>query len=49
MVATTSFLKGQLFFQPSLFDGSDYDYWKRRMQIFFEAMDFEIWHIIESK
>jgi len=33
--------------RPLLFNGESYHYWKTRMQIFIEAIDLNIWEVIE--
>ena len=32
----------------SMFNGTDYTFWKTRMRIFLISMDFELWNIIEN-
>ena len=34
--------------RPPLFDGTNYDYWKNRMMIFLQAIDDDMWEIIEE-
>ena len=33
--------------RPPFFDGSNYSYWKNRMQVFLRAQDYELWRIVE--
>ena len=34
--------------RPPLFNGNNYGYWKVRMIIFLQSMDYELWEIIEK-
>ncbi|KAL5571206.1 hypothetical protein UlMin_020803 [Ulmus minor] len=34
--------------RPSLFNGNNYGYWKARMTIFLQSMDYELWDVIEK-
>ena len=34
--------------RPSMFNGTDYTYWKTRMRIFLISIDFELWNIVEN-
>ncbi|KAH9685562.1 Integrase catalytic domain-containing protein [Citrus sinensis] len=40
------FREGQSTTRPSFFDGNDYAYWKTRMRIYLQALDYEIWEVI---
>ncbi|KAH9671203.1 hypothetical protein KPL70_017269 [Citrus sinensis] len=40
------FREGQSTIRPPFFDGNDYPYWKTRMRIYLQALDYEIWEII---
>ena len=31
-----------------IFDGNDYVYWKERMRIIHQAINIELWHIVEN-
>ena len=35
--------------RPSLFDGSNYNYWKCKMRIYLQSFNLEIWQIVESE
>ena len=39
-------MEGQSTTRPPFFDGNDYPYWKTRMRIFLQALDYEIWEIV---
>jgi hypothetical protein len=32
--------------KPPVFDGNNYDYWKKRMEVHFEALGRELWRIV---
>jgi hypothetical protein len=32
--------------RPSVFDGNNYDYWKKRMEVHFKALGRELWRIV---
>ncbi|KAH9704323.1 hypothetical protein KPL70_011410 [Citrus sinensis] len=38
--------EGQSTTRPSFFDGNDYPYWKTRMRIYLQALDYEIWEVV---
>ncbi|KAH9680684.1 hypothetical protein KPL71_026646 [Citrus sinensis] len=40
------FREGQSTIRPPFFDGNDYLYWKTRMRIYLQALDYEIWEIV---
>ena len=40
--------EGHSISRPPFFDGSDYSYWKNRMQVFLRAQDYELQRIIEK-
>ena len=42
----TSLAEGQSTKRSSLFNGSNYTYWKARMKIFIQALDYDMWSII---
>ena len=39
--------RGQSLIVPSLFDGTNYAYWKVRMRAFLQSLDERIWHAVE--
>ncbi len=41
-----SISEGQSTNRPPLFNGTNYTYWKARMRIFIQALDYELWYII---
>ncbi|MQM22853.1 hypothetical protein Taro_055911 [Colocasia esculenta] len=47
-MAAQGHFEGQSVNRPPLFDGEDYNYWKTRMEFFFQGLDFQIWSIIEE-
>ena len=47
-MATLGHLEGHSTTRPPFFDGNDYAYWKARMGIFLQAIDFEFWEIISK-
>ena len=42
----STFFEGQSTNRPPLFNGSNYSYWKARMKIFIQALDYDLWSII---
>ena len=38
--------EGQSINRPSLFNRKNYTYWKARMRIFIQALDYNLWNII---
>ena len=42
----TSLAEGQSTNRPPLFNGSNYTYWKARIKIFIQALDYDMWSII---
>jgi hypothetical protein len=32
--------------KPPVFDGNNYDYWKKRMEVHFKALGRELWRIV---
>ena len=42
----TSLAERQSTNRPSLFNGSNYTYWKARMKIFIQILDYDMWSII---
>ncbi|GAV87378.1 zf-CCHC domain-containing protein/DUF4219 domain-containing protein, partial [Cephalotus follicularis] len=39
-------LEGSSISRPPLFDGINYSFWKTRMTIFLQSLDYQLWHII---
>ena len=39
--------KGQSLIIPSLFDGTNYAYWKVRMRTFLQSLDEKVWQAVE--
>ncbi|KAH9762966.1 hypothetical protein KPL70_001008 [Citrus sinensis] len=42
----STFREGQFTTRPPFFDGNDYAYWKSRMRIYLQALDYEIWEVV---
>ncbi|KAH9673511.1 Integrase catalytic domain-containing protein [Citrus sinensis] len=42
----STFREGQSTTRPLFFDGNDYAYWKTRMRIYLQALDYEIWEVV---
>ena len=42
----SAFREGQSITTPTFFDGNDYAYWKTRMRIYLQALDYEIWEVV---
>ena len=40
--------KGQSTNRPPSFNGINYNYWKNRMRIYIQSVDYELWRIIVS-
>ena len=45
---TSSQFKGHVTQRPPLFDGSNYNYWKCRMKIYLQSLNYEQWNIVEA-
>ena len=43
---SASLAEGQSTNRPPLFNGSHYPYWKTRMTIYVQAIDFQLWRVI---
>ena len=43
---STSLAKGQSTNRPPLFSGSNYPYWKARMKIYIQAVNYHLWRVI---
>ena len=39
--------RGQSFFIPLLFDGTNYAYWKIRMKVFLQTLSKKVWQAVE--
>ena len=35
--------------RPLLFDESNYSYWKCRMMIYLQSLDFKLWNVVSNK
>ncbi|KAH9763962.1 Integrase catalytic domain-containing protein [Citrus sinensis] len=44
----STFREGQSTTRPPYFDGNDYPYWKTRMRIYLQTLDYEIWEIVND-
>ena len=44
----STFREWQSTTRPLYFDGNDYPYWKTRMEIYLQALDYKIWEIIND-
>ncbi|KAH9780749.1 Integrase catalytic domain-containing protein [Citrus sinensis] len=44
----STFREGRSTTRPPYFDGNDYPYWKTRMIIYLQALDYEIWEIVND-
>ncbi|KAH9697592.1 hypothetical protein KPL71_023665 [Citrus sinensis] len=44
----STFREGQSTTRPPYFDGNDYPYWKTMMRIYLQALDYEIWEIVND-
>ncbi|KAH9769924.1 hypothetical protein KPL71_012193 [Citrus sinensis] len=42
----STFREGQSTTRPPFFDGNDYPYWKTRMRIYLQSLDYEIWEVV---
>ena len=42
----STFREGQSTIRPPFFDGNDYPYWKTRMIIYLQALDYEILEVV---
>ena len=43
LLVKNGFCEGQSTCRPSYFDGSNYTYWKARMKIYLQSIDYELW------
>ncbi|GAV78393.1 DUF4219 domain-containing protein/UBN2 domain-containing protein [Cephalotus follicularis] len=41
-------LEGSSITRPPFFDGNNYSFWKTRMTIFLQSLDYQLWHIVEN-
>ena len=44
----SSKFKGHSTQRPPLFDGYNYNYWKCRMKIYLQSLNYELWNIVEA-
>ena len=44
----SSQFKGHSTQRPPLFDGSNYNYWKCRMKIYLQSINYELWNIVDA-
>ncbi|KAH9668296.1 hypothetical protein KPL70_021361 [Citrus sinensis] len=44
----STFREGQSTTRPPYFDGNNYPYWKTRMRNYLQALDYEIWEIVND-
>ncbi|KAH9658168.1 hypothetical protein KPL70_023385 [Citrus sinensis] len=42
----STFREGQSTTRPPFFDDNDYAYWKTRMRIYLQALDYELWEVV---
>ena len=49
-MATQNFhnMEGQSTHRPPLFNGVDYNYWKVRMRVYLQSIDYALWRIVED-
>lgn len=49
-MATTSFqnVEGFSTIRPPFFNGNDFNYWKARMRIYLQSVDYDLWDIVEN-
>ncbi|GAV74119.1 DUF4219 domain-containing protein [Cephalotus follicularis] len=38
--------EGSSITRPPFFDGNNYSFWKTRMTIFLQSLDYQLWHIV---
>ena len=46
---TSQFKEGHSTQRPTLFDGSNYNYWKCRMRIYLKSIGHDLWNIVETQ
>jgi len=44
---SSQFKEGHSTQRPPLFDGSNYNYWKCRMKIYLQSLNYKLWNIVE--
>ena len=44
----STFREGQSTTRPPYFYGNDFPYWKTKMRIYLQALDYEIWEIVND-
>ena len=42
----SSFVEGQSISKPPLFNGINYTFWKARIKIFIQALNYNMWRVI---
>ena len=47
-VPSSQFREGHSTQRPPLFNGSNYNYWKYRMKIYLQSLNYELWNIVEA-
>ena len=45
---SSQFKEGHSTQQPPMFDGLNYNFWKCRMKIYLQSINYEIWNIVEA-
>ena len=44
----STIMEGQSISRPPYFDGTNYTYWKERMKIFIQSIDYKLWLVIKN-
>lgn len=47
-LVSNGFIEGQSTSRPPFFDGSNYAYWKARMKIYFQSIDYNLWFVVAN-
>ena len=42
----STFREGQSTTRPPFFDRNDYPYWKTKLRIYLQALDYKIWEVV---
>ena len=42
-------MESQAINKPPFFDGSNFSYWKCRMRVFLQSLNFKLWKIVENE
>ena len=45
---TTSYMEGHSTNRPPLFNGTSFAYWKNRMRIYIQSIDYDLWMTIQN-